>query len=228
MSVAQRGARFGYAFALVVLANAAPARADENARTYAASYELDSPNGVVRASETLGVRRENATSFVSVSNSSGALVSLPTEFAKDGEIMANSFDPSVTCYNMAAAALYASESAPASPSPVFVRFGDATVAIPLKLTASGPAGGERTFVGMGATAFTISSESAQISAGMVVNARIAVTGGELSDVVFSEATLAGSPAKPVSRMTCSLTKARDAAPTTVTPNAVAPNAVLPG
>jgi hypothetical protein len=223
MFVARRGAFSVYGTALLALTNAAPAGADENARSYAASYELDSPAGIVRASETLGVRRESATSFVSVSDSSGALVSLPTEFAADGEITANSSDPSVTCYNMAVAALYASERTPAAPATVYVRFGDATIAVPLTLNASGPAGGERTYAGRGATAFTVSSDSARLSAGMVVDAHIAAAGGELADAVFSETTIAGSPAKPVSRMTCSLTKARDAAP-----SPLAPGALLPG
>ena len=227
MLVAHRVVCSGLALTLLAIANTCPALADEDARSYLAAYELQTPSGSERASETLSVRRANATSFVSVSDTNGALLSLPTQFAADGEILANSFDPSVTCYNMAAAALYANERAPAEPAPVFVRLGDNTVAVPLTLKATNSRAGSRSLVGKGATAFTLSSDTAQLPGGMVVDARIDVVGGTLTDVVFEEATLVGSPARPISRMTCSLKQASGQAPRTAAP-ALSPGAVLPG
>ena len=215
---------FGFAAALLALAPATPARAGDSA-SYLARYEIATADGVVRSTETLNVRRERTTSFVSVSNSDGALLSLPTEFAADGEILANSFDPSVTCYNMAMAALYATAQAPARPSPVFVRLGNDTIAVPVAFKESSVTGGDRMFVGSGAQAMTITrkSDSQQLSGGMVVDARIHLSNGELSDAVFDEATVFGSPAKPLSRMTCSLARAGLDAP----PEPKAPD-TLPG
>lgn len=218
MTHAHRGAGIGITLALLAVANTCPARADEDGRSYVAAYELETPTQSVRANETLRISERNATSFVSVSSAGGALVSLPTAFAADGEIVANSLDPSVTCYNMARAALYAADRAPRQPTAIYIRFGDAAVAVPLALKSTATAG-HRTLAGSGATAFTVSNDSARIPGGMVVDARIDVADGQLSAVVFNEATLVGSPARPVSRMTCTLKKA---------PVPTAPVAVLPG
>ena len=216
---AQRGVRVGISVALLTVANTCPAAAGEVGRSYVAGYEVQTSAGIVRTSETLRVSQKNATPFVSVSSASGALVSLPTELAADGEIVANSFDPSVTCYNMARAAVFAADRAPTAPAAIYIRFGDDTVAVPLALESTSTTAGHRILAGSGATAFTLSNDSSRIPGGMVVDARIDVVDGQLSEVIFNEATLVGSPARPVSRMTCSLKKAAVPA---------LPIAVLPG
>ena len=211
----------GFAATRLALASAAPAHADdEDARSYVARYELETAAGIVRASETLGVRREHATSFVSVASQNGALVSLPTEFAADGEIIANSFDPSVTCYNMAAAALYSSDSAPSQPAAVYVRLGDATIAVPVTFAQTQRSGDERTLAGSGARSLEFASTSERVTAAISIDARIAVRAGALSDVTFDEVTFVGTPAKAVSRMTCSLARTRRALPPQAAPGAV--------
>ena len=145
---------------------------------------------------------------MSVAGADGALVSLPTQFASDGEILANASDPSVTCYNMAMAAVYESERTPADPAAVFVRFGNDTVSVPISFREARTSGGDTTITGSGIKTMMLTSAAAgadaDLPAGMLVDARIVVVGGVLSDAVFDEATVVGSPAKPISRMTCSL------------------------
>jgi hypothetical protein len=223
MIYSHRRSGIGFLVAAAALAIGAPARADTTDRSYVARYELETATGVVRASETLRVRREEATSFVSVASDNGALVSLPTDIAADGEIVANSFDPSVTCYNMAMAALYANEHAPAQPAAVYIRLGNDTIGVPVSYTVTQSADGDRTFVGKGAQALTIAMDSDRIAAGMVVDARIHLLDGALDAVAFDEATLIGSPAKTLSRMSCSLAKDDGQSPADS-----APPATLPG
>lgn len=203
-----RCVQVGAVAALFALAPAAPVRAAESTESFVARYELATADGMIRSAETLSVRHERATSFVSVSNADGASLSLPTEFAADGEIIANSFDPSVTCYNMAMAALYANAPATSRQSAVYVRFGNDTITVPVSYTRSHDSSGD-TFVGSGTQAMTLmkESDSSKLPVGMIVAARIGLSGGALSDVAFSEATVVGSPAKTLSRMTCTLSRA---------------------
>jgi hypothetical protein len=192
--------------ATLVCTSALPALGDETSRSYVARSEVETAAGVARASATLSVSSKNATSFVNVASANGALVSLPTQFAADGEIMANSLDPSVTCYNMAMAALYQART-PAEQAAIFVRFGDDTIGVPVSFKETRESDGAIALTGSGIKTMTLSNSEAQtIPAGMLVDARIVVERGELSDVVFDEATVVGSPAKPVSRLTCSLTR----------------------
>ena len=106
---------------------------------------------------------------------------------------------------MAMAALYESERTPADPAAVFVRFGDDTISVPMTFREARTSGGDATLTGSGRRTMALTNAGAEtIPAGMLVDARIVVSHGALSGVVFDEATVAGSPARPVSRMTCSL------------------------
>ncbi len=100
---------------------------------------------------------------------------------------------------------------------VNVRLGNGSVAVPVLLKQTQAAGTELFLSGSGVEPVGIADE-AGVSAGLVVAARIHVSGGELTDAVFDEATLIGSPARPLGRMACALERTEPAIPHAVSPH----------
>jgi hypothetical protein len=184
-----------------------PSSSAELPRSYIATYEYDMGNKVARLSETLVVHNADPQPTFTLTGTSGEAVTQPTRIAPDGEIEGTSADPSVLCYNMAAATLYAALHTPAQPASVFVRVGNGSVAIPVTVTPSAASSdGSREFVGSGQRMIAIDNGdgAAPIPAQMVVAARMRVVGNAIQNVVFSEATAVGNASNIVNQQTCTL------------------------
>ncbi len=176
--------------------------------SYTATYEYRTPFATTRIDETLTLRRSNGAFSVIVTDTHGALLSLPTELSEDGEILADASDPGVVCYNMSMSALYRARRTPERPEAVAVRFGTDIVQIPLSLAAKATAEGVE-YAGSGNRSLSIADGAEPEPLDMLVAARLRVARGSLSDAVFTETTTFGSPARTGSSMTCNV-KRRDA------------------
>jgi hypothetical protein len=210
------------ALAFATLFAPSPVSSAQVPRSYVATYEYSMGNKTARLNETLMLHDADPEPSVTLTSTAGQVLTTPTRFAPDGEIEGSSSDPSVLCYNMAAATLYAALHTPDRPAPVFVRVNNGTVAIPVALTASDAASdGSREFVGNGERTIAIRDGNGEdaVPAQMAVAARIRVVDGEIENVVFSEATAVGNASNIVNQQTCTLS------PGTALPSAAAGTAV---
>jgi hypothetical protein len=190
---------------LLTLCASSPVSAAQVPRSYLATYEYSLGNKTARLNETLILRDADPDPSVTLASTSGQSQTAPMRFAPDGEIEGTTSDPSVLCYNMAAATLYAAIHTPDRPAPVFIRVGNGTVAIPVRMTMSDAASdGSREFVGNGLQTIAIQNGSDATPAQMVVAARIRVLDNQIQNVVFSEATAVGSASNIVNQQTCTL------------------------
>jgi len=192
---------------LLTLFAPSPIAASENPRSYIATYEYDMNGKSARMSETLTVHNGDPAPSVTLANTSGAVLTQQTQFEEDGEIAGDSTDPSVLCYNMAASTLFSKLHTPNKPASVFVRVADASVGIPMEVTAAAAASdGSRDFVAVGQQTIAIHDGNGDnaIPAQMIVQAKMRMVGNEIENVVFSEATAVGNASNIVNQQTCTL------------------------
>lgn len=192
---------------LLTLLVASPVSAGENPRSYIATYEYDTAGKSARMSETLTVHDGDPQPSISLANMTGAVLTQQAQFEADGEIGGSSSDPSVLCYNMAAATLFSALHTPDKPASVFIRVGDSSVGIPMHVTASAAASdGSREFLASGLQTIAIKDGDGEnaIPAQMIVQAKMRMLGNEIENVVFSEATAVGNASNIVNQQTCTL------------------------
>lgn len=192
---------------LLTLFAPAPASAQQLPRSYIATYEYSMGNKTARLNETLILRASDPDPSVTLASTTGQALTAPMRFAADGEIEGTTSDPSVLCYNMAAATLFAAIHTPSQPAPVFIRVDNGTVAVPIQLTRTDVASdGSSEYVGTGQRTIAIQSGNGDdaIPAQMVVAARIRVVDSAIQNVVFSEATAVGNASNIVNQQTCAL------------------------
>ena len=181
--------------------------ASENPRSYLATYEYDMAGKSARMSETLTVHDGDPQPSVSLASTSGAVLTQPTTFQEDGEISGQTSDPSVLCYNMAAATLFSTLHSPDKPASIFVRVGDSSVGIPMHVKASAVSSdGSREFVAVGEQTIAIKDGDGEnaIPAQLMVQGKIRMVGNAIQNVVFSEASAVGNASNVVNQQTCTL------------------------
>jgi hypothetical protein len=192
---------------LLTLFAPSPASSAQVARSYLATYEYSMGNKTARMNETLILNDADPDPSVTLASTSGQARTAPMHFAADGEIEGASSDPSVLCYNMAAATLYAAIHTPDRPASVFIRAENGSVAVPMTMKMTDAASdGSREFVGEGQQTIAVQNGDGDdaIPAQMVVAARIRVLGDAIENVVFSEATALGNASNIVNQQTCTL------------------------
>jgi len=195
-------------FAAILLArSSAPALADgDGSHAYAVTSQTDTAGQTVTTRELLAIGSQSGKSFVRISNGV-ATASLAADVASDGEIATADADADagLICYNMATAVVAAHDKDPKAVVPLYIRFLDKVVAIPLTVSSQ-DADGTSTLAFEGGNTGEISNGESSIPSGLLVRGKIEEARGRIQTAVFDEATIAGSPAERVSGTSCSLTE----------------------
>lgn len=183
----------------------APALADGDAsRTYAVTSQTDTAGQTVTTREFFAIGSQAGKSFVRISNGVST-ASFAADVAADGEIATDTADAGLICYNMATAVVAAHDKDPKAAVPLYIRFLDKVVDIPLTVSAQ-DADGTSTLTFLGQDSGQISNGQTAIPSGLLVRGKIEESHGAIATAVFDEATVAGSPAERVSGTSCSLTE----------------------
>jgi hypothetical protein len=194
------------ALAATALLAQLPALADDaGARAYAVTSQSDAAGQTITNRELLTIGSQSGKPLVRVSNGIET-ASFVASFTSDGEIANDTADPGVICYNMATSLVAAYDKDPKAPVPLYFRFLDKVVAIPLHVQAENGEDGTSTLSFDGHDTGTISNGQTDIPSGLLVRGKIAETRGAIDSAVFDEATVAGSPAQRISGTNCSLTE----------------------
>ncbi len=194
---------------LVVSTGPVAASSGETSTSYDATYEYDANSTAQKLDETMTIRRGEPQAFIELSSTGGASFDGPTKFANDGEIATVSSDPSVTCYNMAAASVYNALHAPGEPNYVYVHAGDGIVRIRLETSKETTRDGSLVLTGNGSQTLGVQSQAGTVPVRLDVASRIRVVGDTMMDVTFEQTTAVGSSGNVISRQACTLRPAEN-------------------
>ena len=194
------------AVTMLMVASSSPlaASSGETSTSYDATYEYDADSTAQKLDETMTLRRGEPQTFIKLTSSGGASFDAPTKFGADGEIESVSNDPSVTCYNMAASAVYQKMHAPDQPNYVYIHAGDGIARIPMTIAESKTPDGSRIFTGSGKQTIGMQSETGSVSLTLTVDSKIRVVGDTIMDITFAQTTSLGSSGGVITKQTCSL------------------------
>jgi hypothetical protein len=191
-------------FAAALLARS-PALADgDGPHVFAVTSQTDTAGQTVTTRELLAIGSQAGKPFVRISNGV-ATASFAAHVTSDGEIANDNADAGVICYNMATAVVAAHDKDPNAAVPLYIRFLDKIVEIPLTVNDQ-VADGTDTLAFQGQDTGQISNGKTAIASGLLIRGKIEETRGAIATAVFDEATVAGSPAERVSGTSCSLTE----------------------
>jgi hypothetical protein len=191
-------------FAAALLAPS-PALADgDGSHVFAVTSQTDTAGQTVTTRELVAIGSQAGKPFVRISNGIGT-ASFAADVTSDGEIANDGADAGLVCYNMATAIVAAHEKDPSAAVPLYLRFLDKVVAIPLTVKAQ-DTDGASTLSFEGRDTGEISNGKTAIASGLLVRGKIEETRGAIETAAFDEATVAGSPAERISGTSCSLTE----------------------
>ncbi len=193
------------AAALALLPHDAAADSASGGLTYAVRSVATSSAGVSSVSELLVLQQNENRATVTVSDTSGAALTLPTQVMADGEIAANSGDPAVACYNNAMTLLASGDRSHASGA-VFVSFGSSVVRIAVPLREVQDTGGIQAFSGTGSVRFAIDGPAAQVPVRIESAASLLAAGNQLEQATIETHTLIGNSAELTGRNVCTLAR----------------------
>jgi hypothetical protein len=201
----QRQSITSCAAVFAALLASAPAVADgDGSHVFAVTSETDTAGQTVTTRELVAIGSQAGKPFVRISNGV-ATASFAADVTADGEIANDSADAGLICYNMATAVVAAHDKDPNVPVPLYIRFLDKVVAIPLTVKVQ-DADGTSTLTFHGQDTGQISNGKTAIASGLLIRGKIEETRGAIATAVFDEATVAGSPAERISGTSCSLTE----------------------
>jgi hypothetical protein len=193
-----------FAATLLARASAAALADGDGSHVFAVTSQSDTAGQTVTTRELLTIGSQAGKPFVRISNGV-ATASFAADVTSDGEIANDSADAGLICYNMATAVVAAHDKEPKAPVPLYIRFLDKVVEIPLTVTAQ-DADGVSTLAFQGQDTGQISDGKTAIPSGLLIRGKIEETHGVIATAVFDEATVAGSPPERVSGTSCSLTE----------------------
>jgi hypothetical protein len=191
-------------FAGALLARSPALADDDGSRVFAVTFQEDTAAQTVTTREFLALGSRAGKPFVRISNGA-ASASFAADVGSDGEIANDRADTGLICYNMATAVVAAHDKNPTATVPLYVRFLDKLVAIPLTVNSQ-DTDGASTLSFEGHDAGEISNGQTAIASGLLVRGKIEEAHGAIQTAVFDEATVAGSPAERISGINCSLTE----------------------
>jgi hypothetical protein len=192
--------------AIFAAALIAPSRAlagGDGSRVFAVLSQSDTAGQTVTTRELLAIGSQAGKPFVRISNGV-ATASFAADVSSDGEIANASADPGLICYDMATAIVAAHDKDPKATVPLYIRFLDKIVAIPLKVDAQ-DTDGTSVLSFEGRDTGEISNGTTAIASGLLVRGKIEQTRGAIEEAVFDESSVAGSPAERIGGTSCSLT-----------------------
>ncbi len=190
-------------FATALLAPS-PALSDgDGPRVFATLSQVDTAGQTVTTRELLAIGSQAGKPFVRISNGV-ATASFAADVSSDGEIANDSADPGLICYDMATAVVAAHRKDPAATVPLYVRFLDKIVAIPLTVNAQ-DTDGTSVLSFEGRDSGEISNGQTALASGLLVRGKIVQTRGAIEMAAFDESSVAGSPAERIGGTSCSLT-----------------------
>jgi hypothetical protein len=185
----------------------APAAAAENGvRMYAVTSQEDNGGHGVALHEILAIGSDGGKSFVRISNGD-ATASFTANVESDGEISSATPDPGLICYNMAAAVVGAYAKNPKADVPLYMRFLDQIVTVPLTMKTEATANGANLLTFQGRNVGMLSNGDSAVPSGLFVQGNIVEADGTIESATFDEATLAGVPAQRMSGTNCTLSAA---------------------
>jgi len=193
------------AFTVTALLTPSPALSDgDGPRVFAAQSQADTAGQTVTTRELLAIGSQAGKPFVRISNGV-ATASFAANVSSDGEIANDNADPGLICYDMARAVVAAYSKDPMATVPLYVRFLDKIVAIPLTVNAQ-DTDGTSVLSFEGRDSGEISNGQTAIASGLLVRGKIEQTHGAIETAVFDESSVAGSPAVRIGGTSCSLTE----------------------
>jgi len=194
---------FAAFFATALLAPSPALSDDDGPRVFAAQSQTDTAGQIVTTRELLAIGSRAGKPFVRISNGV-ATASFAADVSSDGEIANDNADPGLICYDMATAVVAAHSKDPTATVPLYVRFLDKVVAIPLTVNAQ-DTDGTSVLSFEGRDSGVISNGQTALASGLLVRGRIEQTHGAIDMAVFDESSIAGSPAVRIGGTSCSLT-----------------------
>jgi hypothetical protein len=192
-------------FAVCLFGDARAFAAEDDVRMFAVTSQSDSGGQVAATRELLAIGSDSGKSFVRISNGS-ASASFAADMASDGEISTQNPDAAVICYNMAASVVAAYDKNPKGAVPLYMRFLDQIVPVPLTIHTQEDSNGTSLLSFKGRSVGTIANDQNSVPSGLFVEGQIAEQRGSVESATFSEVTLVGVPAQRMSGTNCSLSE----------------------